>query len=63
MDTLRFYEKQVYGVNRIYPMPEIKDAVKALTGRETVDTHHLKALRTLGFQVVVNKPNFEAVIY
>ena len=63
METLRFYERQVYGVNRIYPMPEIKEAIKALTGRETVDLHHLKALKTLGFKVVVNKANFEAVVY
>ena len=50
----------MYGQDKIYPVKEIETAIQALTGRRTVDMSHLKALKALGFKIVVNKANFEA---
>ena len=61
METLLFYEKSVYGQDKIYPVKEIETAIQALTGRRTVDMSHLKALKALGFKIVLNKANFEAL--
>jgi hypothetical protein len=63
MQTLSFYEKAVYGQDLIYPVKEIAEHIKALTGKKTVDKYNLNALKSLGFEIEINKANFELIYY
>ena len=61
--ALRFYEKNVYGKTLIYPVKEIKENFASLTGRQTADKTILQSLKNLGFEVIINKANFEIVYF
>ena len=61
MSELRFYEKNVYGNDLIYPVKEIAGQVSELTGKKTVSMSQLKALKALGFEVVLSKADFQTV--
>lgn len=63
MKTLKFYEKQVYGNTMIYPTVEIADYISMLTGKKTVDKTNLTALKRLGFEIIINKANFELTYF
>ena len=60
MKELKFFEKSVYGNTLIYPEPSIAGRIQRLVGRKTVDLDHLTALKELGFDILINKANFEA---
>lgn len=59
---LKFYEKSVYGNLLIYPVAELQNTFTTLTGAKTAQMHHLRALKDLGFQVIINKADYEATI-
>ena len=61
--ALRFYEKNVYGKTLIYPAKEIKENFASLTGRQTADKTILQSLKNLGFEVIINKADFEVVYF
>lgn len=63
MKELRFYKKNVYGVEKIYPVDTIKSEISILTGRRTVDEQHLQALVDLGFTVLVDEGKFQATYF
>jgi hypothetical protein len=48
--------KRVYGNDLVYIRSSHKDAVNQLTGKKTVNTADIKALRSLGLTVEVNLP-------
>ena len=60
MKELHFYKKSVYGIDRIYPMIAIEPMIRELTGKKTVDVHHLKALVALGHIVLIDNGQFNA---
>lgn len=60
---LRFYKKNVYGIDKIYPIDAIKAQISILTGRRTVDEQHLQALVDLGFTVLVDEGQFKATYF
>ncbi len=62
METqLRFYEKNVFGNDLIYPAPEFAQAFSMLTGRKTAGESEMIGLEKLGFTIVINKANYETV--
>ena len=63
MKELRFYEKNVYGNTLIYPSKEMKENFTSLTGKQTASKTHLQALKNLGFEVIINKADFEVVYF
>lgn len=52
MREIKVKVKQVYGVDRIYPMSYVKE-LEALTGTKTLSEDHIKALKALGFTLEV----------
>ena len=56
---LRFFEKNVYGNDLIYPTPEWAAIFQRLTGQKTAGPGHLESLKKLGFVIIINKANFE----
>ena len=63
MKELRFYKKNVYGTDKIYPVDSIKGPISILTGRRTVEEQHLQALVDLGFTVLVDEGQFKATYF
>lgn len=52
MPVIKYYIKNVYGVDRIYIKDKDQaDAFYALTGSKTVSAAQLAALKILGFEV------------
>lgn len=52
MREIRVKVKQVYGVDRIYPI-DFANELEALTGCKTLSTYHIDALKKLGFEFKV----------
>ena len=42
--------KNVYGVDRVYPLT-YADELQALTGQKTLSDTHIKALKSIGFEI------------
>lgn len=53
MSTVSYHKKSVYGVEKLY-ITDAKQAqaVSALTGRKTIETRDIEALRVLGIELV-----------
>lgn len=51
--TIRLEVKQHYGAEHIYVVGDAAKAVRALTGKRTVDEHDLNALRALGHDIEI----------
>ena len=63
MKELRFYRKNVYGNELDYPVKEFAKQFEMLTGNKTASDIHLKALKNLGFEIVINTADFETIYY
>ena len=63
MKELRFYKKNVYGIEKTYPMKEFAAKFEALTGKKTATDTHLKALKSLGFEIAINSADFTLTYY
>lgn len=48
-NVITYRIKNVYGKENIYVISEHHAAIKALTGKETIDHKDMKALESLGF--------------
>lgn len=48
---IRYYRKEAYGVTRFYPKGIAGKAIKALTGKKTINENDIEALKLLGFEV------------
>lgn len=50
---MNYHKKSVYGVEKLY-ITDVKQAqaVSALTGRKTIETRDIEALRVLGIELV-----------
>jgi len=59
MKQLNFYEKSVYGKDLIYPRKDISIPFHKLTGNLTANRTQLNGLKQLGFEIVINKANYE----
>ncbi len=59
----RFYEKSVYGNTLNYPENGKAEDFERLTGKKTATQSHFDSLSNLGFQVIINKANFEVTYY
>ena len=63
MTELRFYKKSVYGLEKTYPMKEFAKQFEDLTGKKTATDTHLKALKSLGFEIAINSADFTLTYY
>ena len=60
MKELRFYKKNVYGIEKTYPMKDFSKQFESLTGKKTASDTHLKAL---GFEIAINSADFTLTYY
>ena len=63
MKELRFYKKNVYGIEKTYPVKDFAGQFEALTGNKTASDTHLKALKALGFEIAINSADFTLTYY
>jgi len=61
MKELRFFKKNVYGVEKIYPTIDFSQEFERLTGNKTASQTQLQALKALGFDILINEANFQTV--
>lgn len=56
MNIIQVEVRNVYGVDRIYPLTHTQ-ALKQLTGTLTLSNQHVEALKALGFEFEVKGPS------
>ena len=59
MKELKFYKKNIYGAEKIYPTIDFSKEFENLTGNKTANQTQLQALKSLGFDIIINESNYQ----